>query len=209
MRHHKRTTQTDQVAKEQFGGSRAIAAAGVLVLLSMLGPAVDALWLALVPAAAALGFGAGKMAKNARKQGHRSLMAAASALAASSGLLVILALAGLSIQQVNRTEPGWLTESVTWGGRLFIGSLVVFGLAGVRQESFSRLSGLALVGSLPFGLVLDALFERIPHFFLQGFGFSVGLGLLGLSLVLISRKPRSPEHQTSRVARTAAPHPTG
>lgn len=200
---------TEDKAVHEPQGSKAIAAAGALVLLAALGPVLDSLWLALLPAATALAFGASRIGRDAASRRHRPLQVAAAAVSSFSALLVFLAAAGFVFQWTIRTEPEWLAATAMWAGLLFLGSVIVFGLAGRASGFLPRRPSLLLALSLPLGFGIDAVFGQIPHFFLQGAGLSAGLGLLGLSLILVSRTRKVPAPKTSPITTTPAAHPAG
>ena len=168
----------------QFVASRAMVAAGVLVIVAVAGsPVADWAWLALLPAAALFAVGIGTVAHGGRPQPALAVRVVGLVLSFAAVALVGLAISGLFVQQSLRMEPRWLTRAVSWTAWLFLVTAMVFGLAAGAARSLPRRWSLLLAVSLPLGLGFDAAVGGIPGMFLQGAGFYLGAGLLALSLV--------------------------
>lgn len=164
---------------------RALAFAGVLVLVALAGAlAVDALWPALLPAAALLAFG---VAPRPRQAGGAVLRNAGGLLALASLGLVFLAVAGIYLDWARHFEPAWLGRAVSWAGLLFLAGTLIYGLAAAKALASQRRISILFAFSLPAGWALDQGLSKVTGLFLSGFGLYLGLGIFGLSLIYIGR----------------------
>lgn len=190
-------------------GRRLMRAAGILTIVALLGPVVDAMWLTLLPAAALLAAGAAIIGRNAGRRGNRPLQFAAVAVSVSAAVLILLALTGMLVQQSTRIEPRWLTAIVTGGGWLFLASVIAFGLAGSVTRSLPRIAALSMALSLPLGIGIEASLGRLAGLVFGGIGTNAGLGLFGLSLLFVSAGRRLPKSETTSVSTAPPAHSTG
>lgn len=155
--------------------------AGVLVILALAGHRLfDTLWMALIPAAFSLSGGMIRWARSAAGSERLATLIVVSA----TGVLALLALAGLFAQRMLRIEPEWLTQSVSVAGWAFVGGWVLFGFDSARRRASGRGMSLVMATAIPIGLGLDQLLARLPgEFFLASAGLYLGAGLFALGLI--------------------------
>jgi hypothetical protein len=170
----------------QRGGIAATAAGG-LVAVALVGPAVwDGLWLALAPAAALLILAASELHAAWRPGDRRLGAVGAVVLATSAGALLALAVIGAAATATLGLEPAWLAFSEELAGYAVVAGALLFGAGALRARRVPRWAAVAFAVSLPLGLGMDAATNLLPFgelFFFAGFGFYMGLGLFALSLM--------------------------
>jgi hypothetical protein len=168
------------------GGIAAVAAGG-LVAVALIGPAVwDGLWLALVPAAALLILAARELHSAWRPRDGRLGAAGSLVLATGAGGLLVLAVVGTAATAILGLEPAWLGLPEEVAGYAFLAGAALFGAAALRARTGPRWAAVLFAVSLPLSLGLDTATNLFPFgelFFFAGFGFYIGLGLFALSLM--------------------------
>jgi hypothetical protein len=188
-------------------GGLAAFAAGCLVAIAIIGPAIwDGVWLALAPATALLIPAAFQLHAAWRPRdgwvgavGSRILVAAAAAL-------LTLAMVGATVTATEGMEPGWLASLEIVAGYALIAGAFLFGLAALRTRRVPKWAAVTFAVSLPLGLGIDSATNAFPFgelFFFAGYGFYVGLGLFALSLMrlgLAARATMSPTAQESEAS---------
>jgi hypothetical protein len=188
----------------------AAAVAGSLILLALVGHVfVDALWLALVPAAAFMVLAAGDL--HALQGGRDGVLGVVGTLAleGGAGLLLLSALAGAVAKAALGMEPAWMTTVDIWSAWVFLIGVILFGTAAAIANVLPRGSVLAFVACIPLGFALDTVAERMassagvtwiaPGELLAGVGLYLGLGIFALALLRIGL----------RAKRLEPPAPTG
>jgi hypothetical protein len=180
--------------RSRRGGVAAIAA-GCLVAIAIIGPAIwDRLWLALAPATALLIPAASQLHAAWRPRDGRVGAVGSRILAAAAAALLALAMVGATVTASEGMEPGWLASLEIVAGYALIAGASLFGLAAFRTHRVPKWAAVALAVSLPLGLGIDSATNAFPFgelFFFAGYGFYVGLGLFALSLMRLGFAARA------------------
>ena len=179
----------------------AAAVAGSLILVALVGHVfVDALWLALVPAAALMVLAAGDL--HALQGGRDGVLGVVGTLTlqGGAGLLLLSALAGAVAKAGLGMEPAWMITVNTWSAWVFLIGVILFGIAAVVARVLPRGSVLAFIASIPLGFALDTVAERMAGSagvtwialseLLAGVGVYLGLGVFALSLLRMGLRAR-------------------
>ena len=186
------------------GGIAAIAAGG-LVAVALIGPiGWDGLWLALAPAAALLILAVLDLHAAWRPRDGRLGAVGAFVLAAGVGALLALMVIGIAASAALGLEPAWLAFPLEVAGYAFLAGAALWGAAVWQARTGPRWAAVVFAVSLPLGLGLDAATNLFPFgelFFFAGFGFYLGLGLFGLSLLRLGVAARGSVKLASRQER--------
>jgi hypothetical protein len=171
--------------------------AGGLVVLAVAAPLVtDALWLTLLPAAALLVLAARELHRaQSGRDGRLGEIGSTVVAAGAVGLVVAAVVRSVVLARIG-FEPAWVTGSAQLAAAVLVSGLVAFGIASMRSRTVPRWAAAVLAFALPLGYATDRAIERLTlalthgltsDVFLEGAGFSIGMALFGVALVVLGR----------------------